>query len=165
MRTNGIQATPSFGAFRLKGYGGQALANKFYGYSDPKIAEDDFTKKYVKPLQTIKTEVEYDGYNVFLHDPKYAKVINVLDEAPKVEENGKYLTRVDYPIKPFPKDKDNQTVYSIFYEPDDVPNLKAKSGIETQLLAAYEIAKDMEKNALISETKEDAAIRLNNLYA
>lgn len=70
MNIQRTSSSPAFGmAFRLSNYkAAKALAQKFHSYSDPAVAEKYFVKDVVKPLENVKSDVLYDGNDVFVID-------------------------------------------------------------------------------------------------
>ncbi len=161
MRVNSVQNSQNFGmAFRLNGEGAKKLAEKFHNFSDPGIAESYFVKNFVKPVEKFKSEVIYDGKDVFVRDHLTADIYQVANKKPLVDG-----ASVFYSVKNKAK---NDMLFKVdYWTKEDVPNLKEMSStndMETRLNYAKEIVKEMGKKEHTVETTEETAERLNKIY-
>lgn len=157
-RTN---SSPTFGmAFKIQGYNGaKRLAQKIHGYNDPKFAEDIFVRDVVKPLEKIKSEVVYDGNDVFVIDGATKDKYKVLYHGDyrlskdngvrsySVHRNGKEQT-VDVPTS-------TDEVYKPFSENEFTAGVR---------IAAYLDSLDMLRRKCATESVEETAGRLYSLY-
>ncbi len=161
MRVNSIQNSQNFGmAFRVNAEGAKKLAEKFHGFSDPRIAEADFVKRFVKPVEHFKSEVIYDGKDVFVRDHKTADIYEVASGKPLVDD-----TAVFYPVKNKAK---NDLLFKVeYYSKDRVPDIKKMSDsndMETRLNYAKEIMREIGFHDNTVESVEETAERLNKIY-
>ena len=161
MRVNSVQNEPKFGmAFRVNAEGAKKLAEKFHGFSDPRIAEADFVKRFVKPVEKFKSDVIYDGKDVFVRDYHTADIYQVAAEKPFVDD-----TSVFYPVKNKAK---NDLFFRVEYlKKDNLPDVEKMShtsDMETRLNYAKEIIKEMGRKESTVESIEETAERLNKIY-
>lgn len=161
MNIQGINNSQSFGmAFRINGYNGaKRLAQKIHGYNDPKLAEGFFVKDVVKPLEKIKSEVVYDGNDVFVID-------GVTKDKYKVLYHGDYRLSKDNGVRSYyvhsngkEQTVDVPTSNDEFYKPFSEDEFTA--GVR---IAAYLDSLDWLRRQHATESVEETAGRLYSLY-
>ena len=117
--------SPAFGmAFRVNGYkGAKALAEKFHSFSDPAVAEKYFVKDVVKPLEKVKSDVLFDGTDVFVIDGYTKDKYKLLNEMPVKTDKA-----VKYPVQ----HEGKKTTFDIFHNGtvDEVQTDKFKIGVK-----------------------------------
>lgn len=144
--------SPAFGmAFRVNGYkGAKALAEKFHSFSDPAVTEKYFVKDVVKPLEKVKSDVLFDGTDVFVIDGYTKDKYKLLNEMPVTTDKA-----VKYPVQ----HEGKKTTFDIFHNgaADEVQTDKFKIGVK--------IAEFIESfRKPVSESTEETAGRLYSLY-
>lgn len=160
MRVENVQSGQNFGmAFKLKGDGAKKLAEKFHSYSDPSIAEESFVKKFVKPVEKFKSEVIYDGKDVFVKDHETSDIYKVMDEVKPVVDGSSAYYSVRNKVN-------NDLLFRVeYFDAGKVPEILAENAVEKKLKYAMEIIKEMGRKEKKYETKEETAGRLAKLYS
>jgi len=148
--------SPAFGmAFRLTNYqAAKGLAEKFHKFSDPLIAEEHFTKEIVKPLESLKSDVLYDGKDVFVIDGFTKDKYKLLDSCGLNIKQGENLG-ISYPVEQNGK----LTEFNLFSsKPDnEIVTDKFKIGVK---IAQY--IENLRKST--TEAVDETAGRLFSLY-
>ena len=159
MRVNSVQNEPKFGmAFRVNAEGAKKLAEKFHGFSDPRIAEADFAKCFVKPVENFKSYVIYDGKDVFVRDHLTGDIYQVMKDKPLIDSDTD--SALYYQLKN--KAKHDSFIRVEYFKSDNFPdlhNIQSADDVEIKLSYAKEIVKEMDRESI-----EDTTARLNKIY-
>ncbi len=151
MNIQKTNCSPAFGmAFRVNNYkGAKALAEKFHSFSDPVVAEKAFVKEVVKPLEKVKSDVLFDGTDVFVIDGYTKDKYKLLDEMPVTHNN-----TVMYPVQ----HEGKNTTFDVYKGADEeVPKDKFKIGVKiAEFIESF-------RKPLVESTEETAG-RLYSLY-